>query len=125
MRRFLIVFTVLMLAVSFSGCGSGKENLTDNSTSDFSVILPADDTVNGYKINTEGKNYSLTEGKEAVSSENSEADFQSFYVNVKTKKLHKTSCVYAKKGVESGELVNKTRDELINEGYSPCQKCNP
>lgn len=54
------------------------------------------------------------------------ADKKTYIVNTKTKKFHNPDCDGVKKMSSSNKKKYKgTRDNLISNGYSPCQKCNP
>lgn len=54
------------------------------------------------------------------------SDKKTYIVNTKTKKFHNPDCDGAKKMSSSNKKKYKgTRDSLISNGYSPCQKCNP
>ena len=54
------------------------------------------------------------------------ADKKTYIVNTKTKKFHNPDCDGVKKMSSSNKKKYKgTRDSLISNGYSPCQKCNP
>lgn len=60
------------------------------------------------------------------STSSDEADKKTYIVNTKTKKFHNPDCDGAKKMSSSNKKKYKgTRDSLISNGYSPCQKCNP
>ncbi len=61
-----------------------------------------------------------------TSTSSDEADKKTCIVNTKTKKFHNPDCDGAKKMSSSNKKKYKgTRDSLISNGYSPCQKCNP
>ena len=61
-----------------------------------------------------------------TSTSSDEADKKTYIVNTKTKKFHNTDCEGVKKMSSSNKKKYKgTRDSLISNGYSPCQKCNP
>ena len=50
----------------------------------------------------------------------------SYVVNTSTDKFHKPSCRDVSKIIpENYWAYNGTRDDLINQGYSPCGHCNP
>ena len=50
----------------------------------------------------------------------------SYVLNTNTKKFHYSSCVSVKQMKESNKrFFTGSRDEVISQGYSPCQKCNP
>lgn len=54
------------------------------------------------------------------------SDKKTYIVNTKTKKFHNPNCDGVKKMSSSNKKKYKgTRDSLISNGYSPCQKCNP
>lgn len=46
-----------------------------------------------------------------------------YVLNTKTKKFHKPSCSYLP--TSNRKDTNKSRDEIIAQGYDPCKKCNP
>ena len=45
--------------------------------------------------------------------------------NLDTHKFHKPSCKYSAKISEKNKVTFSSRDEAINQGYSPCKICNP
>lgn len=68
-----------------------------------------------------------TVASSSVTSTSSDvADKKTYIVNNKTKKFHNPDCDGVKKMSSSNKKKYKgTRDSLISNGYSPCQKCNP
>lgn len=74
-----------------------------------------------------GDNQTVASSSASVTSTSSdEADKKTYIVNTKTKKFHNPDCDGAKKMSSSNKKKYKgTRDSLISNGYSPCQKCNP
>ena len=74
-----------------------------------------------------GDNQAVASSSASVTSTSSdEADKKTYIVNTKTKKFHNTECEGVKKMSSSNKKKYKgTRDSLISNGYSPCQKCNP
>lgn len=74
-----------------------------------------------------GDNQAVTSSSASVTSTSSdEADKKTYIVNTKTKKFHNPDCDGVKKMSSSNKKKYKgTRDSLISNGYSPCQKCNP
>ncbi len=61
-----------------------------------------------------------------TSTSSDEADKKTYIVNTKTKKFHNPDCDGVKKMSSSNKKKYKgTRDSLISNGYSPCQKCKP
>ena len=74
-----------------------------------------------------GDNQAVASSSASVTSTSSdEADKKTYIVNTKTKKFHNPDCEGVKKMSSSNKKKYKgTRDSLITNGYSPCQKCNP
>lgn len=74
-----------------------------------------------------GDNQAVASSSASVTSTSyDEADKKTYIVNTKTKKFHNPDCDGAKKMSSSNKKKYKgTRDSLISNGYSPCQKCNP
>lgn len=65
-------------------------------------------------------------GNNKISSDSSttQSYTQTFIVNTNTKKFHKPECDSAKKMSSSNKKTYKgSRESLISNGYSPCQKC--
>lgn len=61
-----------------------------------------------------------------ISTSSDVTDKKTYIVNTKTKKFHNPDCDGVKKMSSSNKKKYKgTRDSLISNGYSPCQKCNP
>lgn len=72
-----------------------------------------------------GDNQAVTSSS-VTSTSSDEADKKTYIVNTKTKKFHNPDCDGVKKMSSSNKKKYKgTRDSLISNGYSPCQKCNP
>lgn len=72
-----------------------------------------------------GDNQAVTSSS-VTSTSSDEADKKTYIVNTKTKKFHNPDCDGVKKMSSSNKKKYKgTRDSLISNGYSPCQKCKP
>ena len=51
---------------------------------------------------------------------------QQYMLNTNTGKFHKMNCSYIEKMKEEHkQIVESTHDEMIENGYEPCKKCNP
>jgi DNA-entry nuclease len=49
-----------------------------------------------------------------------------YIININTMKFHKPDCSSAKRTKEENkDTTDKSREELIDEGYAPCKQCNP
>ncbi|MBE6733019.1 MAG: hypothetical protein E7561_03380 [Ruminococcaceae bacterium] len=116
MKKFLLLLVLTGVIICLCSC---KENNTEkqNTASDFKIIMPKDDSVNGYKTGNP-----LTEQSDNYYKPSSS---DGYFINTSTKKFHLYECTYAKRGSANGSDTNKSRDQLLNEGYSPCKKCNP
>ena len=64
--------------------------------------------------------------EENIEAENEQKTESSYVLNTNTKKFHSPSCSSLNQMNESnkGEFTG-TRDELIQQGYEPCKRCNP
>lgn len=72
-----------------------------------------------------GDNQAVTSSS-VTSTSSDVTDKKTYIVNTKTKKFHNPDCDGVKKMSSSNKKKYKgTRDSLISNGYSPCQKCNP
>lgn len=74
-----------------------------------------------------GDNQAVASSSASVTSTSSDVtDKKTYIVNTKIKKFHNPDCDGVKKMSSSNKKKYKgTRDSLISNGYSPCQKCNP
>lgn len=63
---------------------------------------------------------------EVITSDETETENETYILNIKTKKFHKPECSGAKNTKdENKKEYTGSREELINDGYSPCKSCNP
>ena len=99
---------ILMILVLLTGCYGGKTDTESAPKTTVTVTAPVDDTVNGYKTAVADDNLGNT-----------------YIANKSSKKFHTSSCTYAKKIGENNKRTSDSRQQLINEGYSPCKNCNP
>ncbi len=78
---------------------------------------------------TDGKNISFTTEKDSSQDvwNNGEKESEDSYVlNTSSKKFHRPSCDNVNTISEKNKQVTeKSREEIIEEGYSPCGKCQP
>ena len=55
-----------------------------------------------------------------------EADIQTFILNLNTKKFHLSVCDSVNDMKEKNKKeVTCSREKVIEDGYEPCQRCNP
>lgn len=117
MKKLLVLLLSFLLVFIVSGCGQVKDT-DDDTASKIKIVLPADDTVNGYRQDNTSSVIEASEAEVGTESGN-------YYVNTKTKKFHKSTCYYAKTGSQNGEWSDSDKQTLLSEGYSPCAKCSP
>ena len=72
------------------------------------------------------KSTASSKSVEFSGTSSSQSEEKDYIVNANTNKFHTPSCSYADriKGVNKYSYTG-TREQLIDWGYSPCQKCNP
>ena len=56
---------------------------------------------------------------------NENKDESIYYANTKTHKFHRPDCIYAEKLSDVNARLEKDKEVLLLDGYSPCGKCNP
>ena len=51
---------------------------------------------------------------------------ETYILNIKTHKFHKTTCSSVRDMAdENKEVSSAAREEIIQDGYEPCKRCNP
>lgn len=71
-------------------------------------------------------NYENGESKYLPQESNTENSETEYILNTNSKKFHRKDCGLSKDIKEHNKATSdKSRDELINSGYSPCKNCNP
>lgn len=71
--------------------------------------------------------YATGESRESETAESEKKDEEVTYVvNTNTKKFHKPDCSSIRDTKQQNRKeTSETREELIDQGYSPCNRCNP
>lgn len=71
--------------------------------------------------------YATGENRESETAESEKKDEEVTYVvNTNTKKFHKPDCSSIRDTKQQNRKeTSETREELIDQGYSPCNRCNP
>ncbi len=109
MKKLISIFIIAVITL----CGCTDSNNATDTASEYKVVLPLDDTVNGYR--TPEKSESQDDASKTVK----------YYANLKTKKFHLADCAYAKKAAEENTYISRDKDELISSGYVACKICKP
>ena len=64
--------------------------------------------------------------QEAVKHSKEASDVQAYVLNTNTKRFHLPTCSSVEDMKEKNKKeVTCSREELITDGYVPCQRCNP
>lgn len=95
-----------------SGCGH-----TTETSSGVTVTMPKDDTVNGYRTG------SATYEKVPADTISKIPHNGLYYANMDSKVFHLSGCSYAQKILDENLYISEFKDELLENGYSPCSKC--
>ena len=83
------------------------------------INLPADNTVNGYKL----PSIESSSGTDST-TEKPDTNIQ-YCANIKSKTFHLTSCSGVKNMKEENKYFISDRNSLIEDGFKPCGTCKP
>lgn len=93
---------------------------TEGTDTDISADETAEDTA------MDETTYADTDISEEESDAEGTSGQQEYVLNTRTMKFHYPDCSSVSKMSDANkETVTASREELINEGYSPCGNCNP
>ena len=132
MKRLLAFLTIVFIILTASGCSDAE---TASSNGPVKINLPQDNNVNGYRLE---ENADVTTDGETVNAENvtvESADSKTnnnitdtktkYCANIKSKVFHKADCGSVKKMQEESKFYLSDRNQLIEDGYTPCKQCKP
>ena len=134
LKKSLSILLIVLILLIPIGCSS---NNTTESRDEIKINMPKDNTVNGYRtkpiLDDNGNIVSadrvgVESSKSPSTSKTQAPSFNEqiqYCVNINSKTFHKTDCGSAKNLKEENKYITSNRDELINDGYNPCKKCNP
>ncbi len=108
MKKIIILLCVFILCLC--GCQNKQENA---NTKKQTIVFPTEQvaaTVNGYKY---------------VPDENAYNNSVEYIGNKGSKKFHLPDCRYAKNIKQENIIKSFDRNKMINDGFAPCQTCNP
>lgn len=133
--KCLKISGIIILAV-FSllcGCSDSTADLSGHD-SGITINMPADGTVNGYRrpgAVVPAENSTGDEMPDVIPAEGTvivsdTADSsQNYCGNKNSKVFHKSNCSFAKNMNDENRVFFSSRDEFIENGYTPCKSCNP
>lgn len=144
MKRILLIVCCFVLLIFLSSCQS---QTTDSVKQEISINLPCDNSVNGYResesINAPNKLSSeeldkiveeILKNEETPQKEIIEENVSSVVIdkvssnycgNKNSRIFHTDNCGSVKNMTESNKIYFSTKDEFIQNGYTPCKRCNP
>ena len=132
MKKLLIILLILLIPLSLVGCSLNTET---ESHAEIIINMPTDNTVNGYRTESvvNDEKDTIPTDKVGVESKKPTSEIKTpdvtkpiqYCANINSKTFHKTYCGSAKNLKEENKYITSNRQELIEDGYIPCKKCNP
>lgn len=131
MKKLLVLLCVIAIGLCICGCADSAEIKTEDSKTAVVINLPEDDTVNGYRANAKKSSDDnaidadsvAVEGTVSITSGSSAA--AKYCVNKNSGIFHTEDCGSVAKMKEENKAYYKSRDAAVNDGYTPCKRCNP
>ena len=137
MKRILSFCLILVLCFAAVGC-AGEENLSSQGIASTGLVsdqiygvLPTDETYapEAPYVPVDPNQLELIPylyPKDAPKPENKESGEYNYIANTNTGKFHYPDCKSVDLMNEENKYpFNGTRDELMGEGFVPCENCNP
>ncbi len=115
MKKIILILCIVIFITGCENIKKEKQNVVIN--------LPADNTVNGYRLEGEFTPDSIPETEVSVSQK--ETITVNYCGNKNSKVFHKLSCSSLKNMKEENKVYFATKEEFSEKGYSPCKMCNP
>ncbi len=134
MKKLLAVLLIILISLMIIGC---KADTKGGQRQEVTINMPKDDTVNGYRTesvignigDTVSANKVAVESNKATSSSKTQKPSSNVLIqycaNTNSKTFHKSECGSAKNLNEENKYITSNRQELVEDGYAPCKKCNP
>ena len=115
-KKFVCVLVAFAVCICCSACKNASA--PHYSGDGVEVIYPERNSGIGSSRAEQG---SVSNAEQSVASQSAIR----YYANTSSKKFHKESCRYAKKLKNEYLYICDDRQQLINEGYTPCGICKP
>ncbi|MBR5817436.1 MAG: hypothetical protein IKY62_02205 [Clostridia bacterium] len=124
MKKLLCLVLSFVILFSLCGCNPSKPDNTSSAQNNDQIVIkqPTDNSVNGYRV-SDSKNESNLDFTDTQSK--AEDTVILYYANTSTKKFHLKSCGSASTISNQNLYICEDRQELIDGGYSPCNRCKP
>ena len=131
--RKLVCLILIFCFVFVCSCDSIKPYNETKDTSKITVEEPTEDSLKDYAVDSTNET-AVSNDTSSINSDNSDTikenknsdEFDgTYYVNMNTHKFHKSNCSSAKLIKGTNLYITTSREELINDGYSPCLRCKP
>ena len=126
MKKLFTLILLLSVSLCFVGCKYEKDN---ESTEDVKINMPVDNSVNSYRTeSTDSGLPDIIDGDTVIAGEVSipdKSNSATYCANKNSKVFHNLECSSVKSIKEENILYFTEREECINNGYTPCKKCNP
>jgi hypothetical protein len=119
-------------AYGFISCGKDNDyghptDKTLNTLAKYNVSIYRSDIDGVVTCASDGKNYAFSKELSQDNNSNADAEYDGEYIlNTSSKKFHHPDCSAADNISEQNKATsNKSREELLDEGYLPCGYCDP
>jgi len=130
----LITVYICTFILLFCGCSGDTASTPANNK--IIVNYPADDSVNGYRkpdneivsaVNDPNYMPDIISGDEIeiVDGTDNEGKNAAYVGNKNSKKFHDATCGSAVNTKEENKVYFDSRQAFIDNGFSPCSRCNP
>ncbi len=115
-----IIVTGFSLIFLICGC-------TNSNTNQQKVVInqPNDNSVNGYRLENSYDDNVISGADVTIGGNQTTITTVSYCGNKNTKKFHKTSCKFSINTKEENKVNFNSKEDFLNNGYSPCKICKP
>lgn len=114
-----LFFTIICIAVVLCGCGTANSDEHQKVT----INMPEDNSVNDYrtedKVNPDNIGWDDLAVSDKINTDNL------YCGNKNSKKYHFKSCTALNNTKDENKVFYKTKEQYLENGFTPCQICNP
>lgn len=112
-----LILSLLFVIITLCSCTTSSKEKTAIKSNPVTISQPTTTSLDDYKKPE-------TDIFKNDVSQNNESN-ETYYANMNTKKFHTSACSSSKLIKEDNLYKSTSREQLINEGYFPCSRCNP